>query len=141
VPTEILSKNGPLTDVEFEVMKEHTIIGERIIADVESLQGVRPLVLHEHERWDGRGYPHGLEGEQIPLGARIIFVCDSWHAMTSDRPYRAAMDDEAALAELRAGAGTQFDPAVVEVFCQLTEQERAGTAPTVPALPVDRAPC
>jgi HD-GYP domain-containing protein (c-di-GMP phosphodiesterase class II) len=123
VPTEILSKPGPLTDDEFEVMKEHTVIGERIIADVEFLQGVRPLVLHEHERWDGAGYPHQLKGEEIPLGARIIFVCDSWHAMTSDRPYRQALPDEEALRRLRAGAGSQFDPAVVEAFCELMQQE------------------
>jgi HD-GYP domain-containing protein (c-di-GMP phosphodiesterase class II) len=133
VPTEILSKPGPLTDAEFEVMKEHTVIGERIIADVEFLQGVRPLVLHEHERWDGKGYPHELKGEEIPLGARIIFVCDSWHAMTSDRPYREALPDSEALRRLRAGAGTQFDPAVVEAFCDLMEQEAdeaAGVMPT-----------
>jgi HD-GYP domain-containing protein (c-di-GMP phosphodiesterase class II) len=123
VPTEILSKPGPLTDEEFEVMKEHTVIGERIIADVEFLQGVRPLVLHEHERWDGAGYPHNLRGEEIPLGARIIFVCDSWHAMTSDRPYRQALPDGEALRRLRAGAGSQFDPAVVDAFCDLMEHE------------------
>jgi len=119
VPTEILSKPGPLTDDEFELMKEHTIIGERIIADVEFLQGVRPLVLHEHERWDGAGYPHQLKGEAIPLGARIIFVCDSWHAMTSDRPYRQALPEAEAMRRLRAGAGSQFDPAVVEAFVDL----------------------
>jgi HD-GYP domain-containing protein (c-di-GMP phosphodiesterase class II) len=119
VPTEILSKPGPLTDDEFEVMKEHTIIGERIIADVEFLQGVRPLVLHEHERWDGAGYPHQLKGEEIPLGARIIFVCDSWHAMTSDRPYRTALPEAEAIRRLREGAGSQFDPAVVEAFCDI----------------------
>jgi GAF domain-containing protein len=147
VPTEILSKNGPLTDDEFEIMKEHTIIGERIIADVEFLQGVRPLVLHEHERWDGRGYPHNLRGEEIPLGARIIFVCDSWHAMTSDRPYRNAMPDAAALAELRNGAGSQFDPAVVDAFCDLMEssamvRERAMAAavPVARSVPADRVP-
>ncbi len=136
VPTEILSKPGPLTDDEFEVMKEHTIIGERIIADVEFLQGVRPLVLHEHERWDGAGYPHQLKGEQIPLGARIIFVCDSWHAMTSDRPYRRALPDAEAIRRLRAGAGTQFDPAVVEAFCDLIELEQheaIATSAHVPA--------
>ena len=130
VPTEILSKPGPLTDDEFEVMKEHTVIGERIIADVEFLQGVRPLVLHEHERWDGAGYPHQLKGEEIPLGARIIFVCDSWHAMTSDRPYRQALPDEEALRRLRAGAGSQFDPSVVDAFCDLMEHEGS-------ALPAD----
>jgi HD-GYP domain-containing protein (c-di-GMP phosphodiesterase class II) len=130
VPTEILSKPGPLTDDEFEVMKEHTVIGERIIADVEFLQGVRPLVLHEHERWDGAGYPHQLKGEEIPLGARIIFVCDSWHAMTSDRPYRQALPDAEALRRLRAGAGSQFDPSVVDAFCDLMEHEGS-------ALPAD----
>jgi HD-GYP domain-containing protein (c-di-GMP phosphodiesterase class II) len=123
VPTEILSKPGPLTDAEFEVMKEHTVIGEQIIARVEFLQGVRPLVLHEHERWDGTGYPHQLQGEAIPLGARIIFVCDSWHAMTSDRPYRKALPHDEALRRLRAGAGSQFDPAVVEAFCDLMATE------------------
>ncbi len=130
VPTEILSKPGPLTDDEFEVMKEHTVIGEQIIASVEFLQGVRPLVLHEHERWDGAGYPHQLKGEEIPLGARIIFVCDSWHAMTSDRPYRKALPDEVALQELRTNAGSQFDPAVVDAFCHLMTTELS-------AMPVD----
>jgi HD-GYP domain-containing protein (c-di-GMP phosphodiesterase class II) len=128
VPTEILSKPGPLTDDEFEVMKEHTVIGERIIADVEFLQGVRPLVLHEHERWDGAGYPHQLKGDEIPLGARIIFVCDSWHAMTSDRPYRDALPNEEAIRRLRAGAGSQFDPAVVESFCELMTPSRLDAA-------------
>ncbi|MCZ4496023.1 MAG: diguanylate cyclase with sensor [Thermoleophilia bacterium] len=123
VPTEILSKPGPLTDDEFEVMKEHTVIGEQIIASVEFLQGVRPLVLHEHERWDGAGYPHQLKGEEIPLGARIIFVCDAWHAMTSDRPYRQALPDVEAVRRLRAGAGSQFDPAVVTAFCDLMISE------------------
>lgn len=125
VPTEILSKPGPLTDEEFEVMKEHTVIGEQIIASVEFLQGVRPLVLHEHERWDGAGYPHQLRGEEIPLGARIIFVCDSWHAMTSDRPYRQALPNVEALRRLRAGAGSQFDPSVVDAFCDLMEDHVA----------------
>jgi HD-GYP domain-containing protein (c-di-GMP phosphodiesterase class II) len=131
VPTEILSKPGPLTDEEFEVMKEHTVIGERIIADVEFLQGVRPLVLHEHERWDGAGYPHQLKGDEIPLGARIIFVCDAWHAMTSDRPYRTALPNEEAVRRLREGSGTQFDPAVVETFCELMEHERDMLVTTV----------
>jgi GAF domain-containing protein len=123
VPNEILSKPGPLTDDEFEVMKEHTVIGEQIIASVEFLQGVRPLVLHEHERWDGAGYPHGLAGEAIPLGARIIFVCDAWHAMTSDRPYRDALPADEAIRRLREGSGSQFDPAVVDAFCELMQLE------------------
>lgn len=126
IPNEILLKPGALTDEEFELMKDHTIIGERIIADVEFLQGVRPLVLHEHERWDGKGYPLQLKGEAIPLGARIIFVCDSWHAMTSDRPYRSALPEHEALLRLREASGTQFDPAVVEAFCELMQETPQG---------------
>ncbi|MBC7643689.1 MAG: GAF domain-containing protein [Thermoleophilia bacterium] len=125
VPEEILGKQGPLTDDEFEIMKEHTIIGEQIIAPIEFLEGVRPLVLHEHERWDGRGYPHQLAGEDIPLGARIIFVCDAWHAMVSDRPYRASLGNDVAMAELKECAGTQFDPRVVDVFTEVIESGAA----------------
>jgi diguanylate cyclase (GGDEF)-like protein len=116
VPEAILNKRGPLDDDERKIMERHTIVGEQILAPVDFLAGVRPLVRHEHERWDGDGYPDGLHGEQIPLGARIVLVCDAYHAMTSDRPYRAAMSDADARAELRAGAGTQFDPRVVDNF-------------------------
>jgi diguanylate cyclase (GGDEF)-like protein len=116
IPEAILNKQGPLDDAEREVMERHTIVGEQILAPVEFLAGVRPIVRHEHERWDGGGYPDGLRGEQIPLGARIVLVCDAYHAMTSDRPYRIAMSDEDARAELRAGAGTQFDPRAVDAF-------------------------
>ena len=133
IPGEILNKPGPLTDEEFEVMKEHTVIGEQIIAPIEFLEGVRPLVLHEHERWDGAGYPHGLSGEAIPLGARIIFVCDAWHAMTSDRPYRASLDLDEAFDRLRAGAGSQFDPSVVDAFVDVISTDHgaalAGISP------------
>ncbi len=125
VPHDILNKAGPLSDDEFEIMKQHTVIGEQIIAPLEFLAPVRPLVLHEHERFDGKGYPHGLEGEQIPMGARIIFVCDAWHAMTSNRPYREALDKAEAIKRMKAGAGTQFDPRVVEVFLEILEQEPA----------------
>ena len=111
IPEAILNKQGPLNEAEREIMERHTIVGEQILAPVEFLADVRPIVRHEHERWDGGGYPDGLRGEQIPLGARIVLVCDAFHAMTSDRPYRAAMSDADARAELRAGAGTQFDPA------------------------------
>jgi putative nucleotidyltransferase with HDIG domain len=116
VPEAILNKQGPLDDAEREIMQRHTIVGEQILAPVEFLARVRPIVRHEHERWDGGGYPDGLYGEQIPLGARIVLVCDAYHAMTSDRPYRLAMSEEEARAELRAGAGTQFDPRVVDTF-------------------------
>jgi diguanylate cyclase (GGDEF)-like protein len=116
IPEAILNKRGPLNEAEREIMERHTIVGEQILAPVEFLADVRPIVRHEHERWDGGGYPDGLRGEQIPLGARIVLVCDAYHAMTSDRPYRAAMSEADARAELRAGAGTQFDPRVVDGF-------------------------
>lgn len=119
IPSEILNKPGPLTDDEFEVMKQHTLIGEQIIAPIEFLEGVRPMVLHEHENWDGTGYPHGLAGEAIPIGARIIFVCDAFHAMTSNRPYRNALPFEEAMRRLQRGAGRQFDPSVVEAFIEV----------------------
>jgi diguanylate cyclase (GGDEF)-like protein len=116
IPEAILNKQGPLDEAEREIMERHTIVGEQILAPVEFLAGVRPIVRHEHERWDGAGYPDGLRGEQIPLGSRIVLVCDAFHAMTSDRPYRDAMSEDAARAELIAGAGTQFDPRVVDGF-------------------------
>jgi two-component system cell cycle response regulator len=116
IPESILAKPGGLTDREWTLMRQHTVAGERIIASSEALTAVAPLVRSSHERWDGRGYPDALAGEAIPRGARIIAVCDAYHAMTSDRSYRQAMSVEVALAELRAGAGTQFDPEVVEAF-------------------------
>jgi diguanylate cyclase (GGDEF)-like protein len=125
VPEAILNKRGPLDSAEREIMERHTIVGEQILAPVDFLAGVRPLVRHEHERWDGGGYPDGLRGEAIPLGARIVLVCDAFHAMTSDRPYRARMSEEAARDELLAGAGTQFDTRVVEAFLAVLG-ERAG---------------
>jgi HD-GYP domain-containing protein (c-di-GMP phosphodiesterase class II) len=116
VPEAILCKPGPLTPEERAVMERHTIVGEQILAPVEFLTGVRRLVRHEHERWDGAGYPDGLAGEAIPLGSRIILACDALHAMRSDRPYRKALTLDTAVGELRANAGTQFDPRVVEVL-------------------------
>jgi diguanylate cyclase (GGDEF)-like protein len=116
IPEAILNKQGPLDDAEREIMERHTLVGEQILAPIDFLAGVRPIVRHEHERWDGGGYPDGLRAKQIPLGARIVLVCDAYHAMTSDRPYRAAMSEDDARAELRAGAGTQFDPRVVDGF-------------------------
>ena len=102
-------------------MESHTVIGEQILAPVEFLAGVRKLVRHEHERWDGAGYPDKLAGEDIPLGSRIILACDALHAMTSDRPYRKALPQEVALGELRAHAGTQFDTRVVDALLDLVE--------------------
>jgi len=122
VPEAILSKPGPLTPEERAVMERHTIVGEQILAPVEFLAGVRVLVRHEHERWDGNGYPDKLAGEAIPLGSRIILACDALHAMTSDRPYRAALPLGEAVAELRRHSGTQFDPKVVEALLAVLDE-------------------
>ncbi|MFN8131140.1 MAG: diguanylate cyclase [Solirubrobacteraceae bacterium] len=116
VPDAILHKAGPLDESEFDFIRQHTVIGERILAAAPALAGAARLVRASHERWDGRGYPDGTAGERIPLGARIIAVCDAYSAMTSARPYSAAMDGDAALAELEACAGSQFDPDVVAAF-------------------------
>jgi two-component system, cell cycle response regulator len=117
IPESILHKPGPLNDDEWTYMKRHTLIGERFLLSVPALRAVGRLVRSSHERWDGAGYPDGLRGEDIPLGARIISVCDAYDAMVTDRPYRRGTDSQSALVELRRCAGTQFDPAVVDAFC------------------------
>jgi putative nucleotidyltransferase with HDIG domain len=122
VPDGILNKAGRLTEEEFEVMKSHTVIGERILQPIGFLERVAPIVRHEHERWDGRGYPDGVAGEDIPLSSRIIFVCDAYHAITSDRPYRKGQTHEFARRIVTENAGSQFDPAVVSVFMAVIEQ-------------------
>jgi diguanylate cyclase (GGDEF)-like protein len=117
IPEEILTKPAPLSEDEWVFMRRHTIIGERILGAAPSLQRVAAIVRSTHEWWDGTGYPDGLRGEQIPLASRIIFICDSFDAMTRDRPYRPALGNPEALAELRRCAGTQFDPVLIETFC------------------------
>ena len=102
-------------------VEQHTLIGERILEPIEFLAPIRPIVRHAHERWDGSGYPDGLAGEEIPLGARILFACDAYDAMTTDRPYRAAMPAEEARRELRSCAGSQFDPVVVGALIEVLE--------------------
>jgi diguanylate cyclase (GGDEF)-like protein len=113
VPDSILHKAGPLAAEEWELMREHPLIGERILCAIPGMGGVARIVRHEHERFDGSGYPDGLAGEEIPMGSRIILACDAYHAMTSDRAYRGAMDHREAVAELASCSGTQFDPKVV----------------------------
>jgi diguanylate cyclase (GGDEF)-like protein len=126
VPDEILNKPGALTEEQWRKMRDHTVIGERILRAIPGLGNVARVVRHEHERWDGGGYPDGLAGEDVPVGSRIILACDAYHAMTSDRPYREAMSHGEAIAELSANAGTQFDPRVVEVLIgQLYGQRQA----------------
>lgn len=116
MPAGLLLKPGPLTNAERLVVEEHPVIGERILADIPELAELASAIRHEHERWDGRGYPDGLIGTEIPLASRIVLVCDAWHAMTSDRPYRSALDYAEAVTELRLHEGTQFDPLVTEAL-------------------------
>ena len=122
VPGSILNKPGKLTQAEFSVMAEHTIIGERIISRINYLKPVARVIRSAHERWDGGGYPDRIAGEQIPLESRIVFVCDAFHAMTSDRPYRKALPVDEALEELRRNAGQQFDPQVVKAFLESRDE-------------------
>ena len=121
IPDAILLKPGRLTAEEWVIMRRHPEIGARLIRDIPFLQGAIPVVRHHHERWDGTGYPDGLRGGEIPLGARIFAVVDAFDAMTFDRPYSRAISFEAARAELRRSAGTHFDPAVVEAFMRVPD--------------------
>jgi diguanylate cyclase (GGDEF)-like protein len=116
IPDAIMKKPGPLDEAEWQFMRRHTVIGQRIVAAAPALVGVGELIRSSHERWDGGGYPDKRAGEEIPLGARIIAVCDAYDAMTSDRSYRVALSSQDALAELRRCAGTQFAPDVVAAF-------------------------
>ncbi len=116
IPDEILAKPGPLDAAEWEFMRQHTVVGERMLGVAPALAGVARLVRWSHERVDGRGYPDGLVGDEVPLGARIVAVCDAFNAMTSDRPYRQAVSADDAVAELARHAGTQFDAQVVAAF-------------------------
>jgi diguanylate cyclase (GGDEF)-like protein len=124
IPRALLHKPGKLDDSEWEFLRRHTLIGERIVSGAPALVGVSKLIRASHERWDGRGYPDALAGEQIPLGAQIVFVCDAFSAMTSERPYALARSEADALAELRRNAGSQFSPAVVEAFLRAVAQEQ-----------------
>jgi diguanylate cyclase (GGDEF)-like protein len=116
IPDRILHKPEPLDDADWEVMRDHPVIGERILRTIPGMGAVARIVRHEHERFDGGGYPDGLAGEQIPIGSRVILACDAYHAMTSDRPYRRAMGHADAVAELARSAGTQLDPGVVSAL-------------------------
>jgi two-component system cell cycle response regulator len=123
VPDAILDKPGALDPVEWSFMRRHPLIGERILLAAPALRPVARLVRSSHERWDGSGYPDGLRGDEIPLGARVVAVCDAFAAMTTERPYRESVSEQEAVAELRRCAGTQFDPMVVEAFCRVITRE------------------
>jgi len=116
ISQEILDKPGPLTKKELEIVRQHPIIGERIISNVDFFKDIAPLVRHHHERWDGQGYPDGLRGEEIPFGARLLAVVDSFDAMTSNRPYRNALPLEQVLEIIEKNKGKQFDPDIAQAF-------------------------
>ena len=125
IPDAILNKPGPLNDEEWQFMRRHTLIGERILMAAPALRPVAELVRSSHERWDGQGYPDGLAAEKIPLGARVVTLCDAFEAMVADRPYREAMSEAEAMAELERCAGSQFDPAVVAAFKAVMDRRPA----------------
>jgi len=122
VPDEILGKPGELDEREWEFIHQHTVVGERILRASPAFRNAATIVRSSHERWDGTGYPDGLAGEEIPLASRIVSACDAFEAMTTSRPYRVARSTDAALAELRRCAGTQFDPAVVDVLVAVVRE-------------------
>ena len=130
MPAEILGKEGPLTDDEWEVMSEHPIVGERILARTKELAAIAPIVRHEHEHWDGTGYPDGLERERIPVGSRVILACDAYVAMTTTRPYRKAIPVDDAVAELRAARARSSTPrsSTPCSTCSATTSRRSPTA-------------
>jgi putative two-component system response regulator len=129
VRDEILTKPGPLTRAEWADMRLHPLIGERICEPLAVARAFGPIIRNHHERWDGRGYPDGLRGEVIPIGARVVGIVDAFDAMVHSRPYRAARSAEQALAELRRGSGKQFDPALVPVFVRLIHDGADEPAP------------
>jgi diguanylate cyclase (GGDEF)-like protein len=129
IPDDVLHKPGPLDATEWELMREHPVIGERILRMIPGLGPIARIVRHEHERWDGDGYPDGIAGSEIPIGSRIILACDAYHAMTSDRPYRQAMPHADAMAELGRHSGTQFDPEVVQALVGYLHGRRQAGAP------------
>lgn len=124
VPDTILQSPSSLSPSQWQVMHQHPIWGEEMLKRIPGLETVAAMVRSEHERWDGGGYPDGLSAEKIPLASRIIFACDAYQAMTSDRPYRPSLGPEAARQELVSGAGSQFDPAVVQALIEALETSR-----------------
>jgi HD-GYP domain-containing protein (c-di-GMP phosphodiesterase class II) len=125
VPDAILFKPSALTDAEEAVMRTHPVVGWEILREIDFLGAAKLVVRHHHERWDGAGYPDGLRGDDIPLLARVFAIADALDALTTDRPYRPGTGFAAAREEIRAGAGTQFDPGVVDAFCAMAPERFA----------------
>lgn len=124
VPDSILLKNGKLTDIEFNFIKEHPIIGKNILSNIEFLKETLQIILHHHENYDGSGYPYGICGTEIPIGSRIISIADTYDAMTSDRPYRKALTHDAAVNEIIRCKGTQFDPKIIDEAIHIIQDLR-----------------
>src|SRR4051794_12445159 len=140
IPDRVLHKPAPLDDGEWAQMREHPTIGERILRPLPGFDAIATAIRHEHECWDGGGYPDGLAGDAIPLPSRIVLACDAWNALVSERPYRRALPEHEARAELRRCAGTQFDPAVVDVLVACLDAPDAEPAHELaPTLPGRRA--
>jgi HD-GYP domain-containing protein (c-di-GMP phosphodiesterase class II) len=118
IPVDILNKKEKLSDSEFHLIKKHPVIGYKIISKSETLKNISEFVLYHHERWDGKGYPKGLKGNEIPLLSQIISVGDSWHAMTSERPYKNKLSVEEGIEELIRNRGTQFYPEILDIFIE-----------------------
>ena len=137
VPESILTKPAPLTAEEYEIVRQHPRVGHRIVSNIEGAEEIAEIILHHHERWDGKGYPNELKGNEVSLLARILTLADAYDAMTSKRPYRDRLDTDKVLAELRAGMGKQFDPNVVTVFLQ---EVTSGRISTEEAWPVEKDP-
>ncbi|HEX8053528.1 MAG TPA: HD domain-containing phosphohydrolase [Thermoleophilaceae bacterium] len=140
VPDAVLQKNGPLTEPEVELVRRHPVVGARIVSSVSELAHLAPAIRSGHERWDGRGYPDGLSGDEIPILSRITFVCDAYDAMVSDRPYRDALPPQVAITEVERNAGSQFCPRASAALLGVLETTRSHarsatrffTAPPVP---------
>ncbi len=135
IPESILNKPSALNDEEWTFIRNHTLIGERVLSAAPALQPVAKLVRSTHERYDGAGYPDGLSGEQIPLPSRIVFACDAFHAMIASRAYASGMTETDARAELTRCAGSQFDPRVVDALLAELDHRKAQTSPSAPVEP------
>jgi putative nucleotidyltransferase with HDIG domain len=124
ISENILLKKSKLTKKEFEEIKKHPQIGADIIRPIQYLRSIIPFIFYHHERWDGKGYPSGIKREEIPMGARIIALADVYQALTSDRPYRKAYPKKKAIEIIKSGAGTQFDPKIVDIFLKILNKEK-----------------
>src|SRR4029077_7838584 len=131
VPQAILDKPAALSSAEWRTVVQHPRIGQVILEHAAALRDAVPIILHHHERYAGHGYPYGLRANEIPLGARIVAIADAYDAMVNDRPYKGAISHDAAVAELRLHAGTQFDPELVNLFCDLFATHAPVPDPTV----------